>query len=209
MGGAKAVIFSSGPVSDYGFIAERLSAEDYIICADGGVRHCIKCGFKPNVVIGDMDSCRCDIDKNVLIKYPCDKDDTDTSLCIKHAVEKGFDNIEIFGALGGSLSHTIANIQMLAYCKKIGVSCILSDACESAFMLSDEKAEFKISGYTLVSVFSYTNEARGVTLKGFKYPLENAVLKSSFPLGVSNEPIQEKVSLSVKDGTLLIILSQR
>ena len=47
--------------------------------------------------------------------------------------------------------------------------------------------------------------AEGVTLEGVLYPLENAVLEYSFPLGVSNEFTGTTAKMSVKNGTMLII----
>ena len=44
-----------------------------------------------------------------------------------------------------------------------------------------------------------------MTLKGLKYPLENGSLTCDFPLGVSNHYTGVQATVSVKDGTLLIL----
>ena len=54
------------------------------------------------------------------------------------------------------------------------------------------------AGY--VSVFSHTSESAGVSIKGLKYSLEDAVLTNTFPLGVSNEFVDEVVEISVRSG---------
>ena len=59
-----------------------------------------------------------------------------------------------------------------------------------------------------VSVFPFEGMAVGVTEKGLKYPLNDATLDCSFPLGVSNEFTAEEAVISVKSGSLLIILSK-
>lgn len=47
-----------------------------------------------------------------------------------------------------------------------------------------------------------------MNLTGTEYPLEDAVLKSSFPIGVSNHIMDEYAELSVENGTLLVIESR-
>ena len=58
-----------------------------------------------------------------------------------------------------------------------------------------------------VSVFSWTEEAKGVSYRGLKYPLEDATLTKAFALGISNEFAAEEAEISVKDGMLLIVIS--
>lgn len=50
-----------------------------------------------------------------------------------------------------------------------------------------------------------TDKSIGVDIKGLKYELENAELTNHFPVGVSNEFTGSKSSISVSDGTLLIV----
>ena len=59
-----------------------------------------------------------------------------------------------------------------------------------------------------ISLFSYSEKCQGVFAKGVKYPLNNAELTSSFPLGISNKAISETAEISIENGKLLIILSQ-
>ena len=203
----KAVIFASGPVSDYGFITNLLSGCEYIICADGGLEHCKKCGLVPDIIIGDMDSYEGLLDESKLIKHPVEKDDTDTSLCIKHAIDKGYMNIEIFGAVGGRIDHTLANLQMLLFAKENGANCVLNDSLQTVFLLQNETKKLCVEKGTTVSIFSATVKSNNITLKGLKYPLENASLSNNFPLGISNIATEDEIQITVDDGILLVIIS--
>ena len=50
----------------------------------------------------------------------------------------------------------------------------------------------------------------GVTLEGMKYPLSEAVLANTFPLGVSNEVFAgTQASVTVRQGLALMILHVR
>ena len=206
MEGKKAYIFASGPVSDYNFVSSLVNKDSYILCADGGLEHCLKCGISPDVVIGDMDSYNGKVDDKILIKHPTEKDDTDTSLCIKHAIEKGYNEIDIFGAIGGRFDHSFANVQLLLYCKERGVNCTLCDN-ETVFVVHNEMVKIPIEKGTTVSIFSLSVKSKNITLKGFKYPLESASLSSNFPLGVSNVSVSEEIEIAVEDGTLLVVIS--
>lgn len=46
-----------------------------------------------------------------------------------------------------------------------------------------------------------------MTLRGLKYPLTEAELTNTYPLGVSNEFVMEKAEITVRKGMLLIVLS--
>ena len=49
------------------------------------------------------------------------------------------------------------------------------------------------------------SDARGVTLRGLYYGMEQGTLTPGFPLGVSNHFTGEAAEISVTDGSLLII----
>ena len=47
-------------------------------------------------------------------------------------------------------------------------------------------------------------EARGVTLTGFFYPLDDHTLTSDYPLGVSNVVTEKTARVTVREGDLLL-----
>ena len=55
----KAVIVSGGTVDNYSFYSEILK-DKYIICADGGIYLLQKLNIKPDMFLGDFDSCNFD-----------------------------------------------------------------------------------------------------------------------------------------------------
>jgi len=56
-----------------------------------------------------------------------------------------------------------------------------------------------------VSLLPYSGEVKGVTLKGFKYPLEDFTMGSFSSLGISNEIVEEKAEILFEEGVLLVI----
>ncbi len=178
---------------------------DYIICADAGYKKAIENSIAPDLVVGDFDSLG-EVPKNENIKvHPSEKDETDTFLAINCGIERGYKSFVIFGALGGRLDHTFANIQLLKYLAEHGMKCTLHSPRETVTVLKDSSLVFSENERGVISVFSLSDSSEGVTETGLKYCLENAVLTSSFPLGVSNEFIGKESVISVKSGVLMIV----
>jgi len=203
-------IFTGGEMLDYNAIDISRLKNMFIISADAGYVHAKNLGLKTNIIIGDFDTLT-EIPQDVdeVIKFPKEKEDTDTMLAVKFALDKGFEEIKIYGALGKRLDHTFANIQALAFINsKNAIGEIISENEIIYFIENNSIVLEKKDGFSL-SVFSYSQICDGVNLKGVKYPLENAIVTQTFPLGVCNEIIDKNAEISVKNGKMLIILSKK
>ena len=187
-----------------------ISAFDLVICADNSFPKAIAEGIYPNLIIGDFDTGdTIDFPKNTeVVRYPIEKDDADTMLCVKEAAARGYIDITVIGGLSGRLDHTFANIQMLAYGMERGLDIKVTDGVNEVFMIRPGKLTLKKKEGFSLSVFSYGSSASGITLKGVKYPLENGTLTNLFPLGLSNEITSDTAEISCEKGWLLIIISK-
>ena len=187
------------------FSAEAFDKTEYdlIIAADSGCLYLDEIGVEADIYIGDFDSLGKIPEKKNVIKLPVEKDDTDVSAALKYAIEKGFSNIDIFGGLGGKrISHSIANIQLLIYAKKRGVSALLYGNGCKVRVLENETFRIEEKGIS-VSVFALGEKAK-VKETGMKYPLDG-YLEEEFPLGISNSTISEVAEITVTEGIALII----
>ncbi len=205
----KAVIITPclhGKIKD----AVEISAEDFIICADNSFPRAIAENIKPNLIIGDFDT-GAPVkfpEGTEVIRFPVEKDDADSMLCVKAAAARGFCKITVAGGISGRLDHTFANIQMLAYGKAHGLDITLADGENEAFLMSPGKITLpRKSGHSL-SLFSYGTEANGISISGVKYPLSSGTLTNLFPLGLSNEITAERAEITLESGLLLIIISK-
>ncbi len=158
----------------------------------------------PDLVIGDFDSLGLTPNGGNVIKLPVEKDDTDVGYAIKYALERGFKDFVIYGVLGGSLDHTLANLQLASFIASEGGSCILMGDDTSATVITDGAVHFD-KGNGRLSVFSLSKKAEGVNISGALYELKDATLSNDFPLGVSNAFCGTPVQISVEKGTLAII----
>ena len=107
----RAVIFSGGAFEKPDWVA--LPKDAMILCADSGLRHARALGISPDWVLGDFDSSSEQPEGESVLRYPPEKDDTDTMLAVKQALSLGAEEIQIYGGLGGRFDHSIANVQTL------------------------------------------------------------------------------------------------
>lgn len=202
----KCYIFAGAPGAE---CSDVKFSRGYVICADAGVELARSMGIEPDTVIGDLDAYKGRIPEECeVIKYPPEKNDTDTMLAVKLAINRGCNHIIICGGLGGRLDHTYANIQTLRYIMNHGAFGELVGNGNIAMLQGPGvKVYSRINDYYF-SLFSLTETCSGITLTGFKYPLKNAELKSSVPLGISNEITGKSGIVSVEKGVLLVIFSK-
>ena len=176
--------------------------EDLVIAADGGQKALARMGVVPHLVVGDFDSSEAPRDLP-FVKHPKEKDDTDAALALREGALRGYRTFAFYGCVGGRLDHTLGAIQTALGAKKEGYRVFLVDAGTVATVLRNES--FSFTPTATVSVLALSERAEGVSLKGLKYPLENATLTNDFPLGVSNEGTGETACVSVENGALYLV----
>ena len=181
---------------------------DIVIAADGGLCLCRKIGETPDHIIGDFDSLGYVPEGNNVAAFSPEKDDTDTLLAVKRGLSLGFRVFSINGALGGRLDHTLANIQTLSFIAGQGGVGFLTGKSTVVTAVKDETLVIPAGREGYISLFCASGTAEGVSIKGLKYELSDAVLTGDVPLGVSNEFIGEKAEISVKRGVLTVIWSE-
>ncbi len=203
----KCFIFGSAEMEDIPVISAE--AGDVFLSADGGLRHMRRLGLTPDYLIGDFDSLEGELPEEIPVeRYPSEKDDTDTALAVKKGLTLGCEAFYLYGCLGGSLSHTVANFQLLIALAKQGRQAVLVGDGTRVYGVSDGSMTFGADEAGKISVYSFSGRSEGVTLEGLKYPLKNAVLTNDFPLGASNEFLGKPSRIAVEKGDLLLILEK-
>ncbi len=194
-------------------IKNHLDAVDYIICTDGGYDIALSQNIRPNLILGDFDSIKADLPEDIEIKqFQPEKDFTDLELALKTAVELKASEVTVIGGIGGRLDHTIANIQLLSHYSSNFDKFAFIDGKTECFVLNGNcrnHAVINAKKNAYISIFSLSEKCTGVTFEEVKYPLHNHTLTRTFPLGVSNEFKEKDAVLSLKNGTLLVIITDR
>lgn len=179
-----------------------------VIAADGGLTHLERRGIAPDLIVGDFDSLGRVPEGANVIRHPVEKDDTDMLLAVKAGLERGCRRFLLYGGLGGRLDHTYANLQTLAWLAERGGRGWLLGGGMAAAVIRNGCLTFGPGRRGTVSVFCPGGTSGGVDLRGLHYPLEDAVLTSGFPLGVSNRFTGGPASISVREGQLLVLWEQ-
>ena len=181
---------------------------DLVIAADRGYEVLRSQGIRVDLAVGDFDSSTAPSDIENVIKYPKEKDETDSALAISHALASGYKKIRIYGAVGGLFDHTYAIMSLVCYYAELGVDISLIDGENVLFAIHNEKVNFSSEAKGRISVFSHTDLSYGVTEKGLLYSLDNYTLDNKTSLGSGNSFVCKDSEISVKDGTLLIYTSK-
>ncbi len=202
---------------------------DLVVAADGGFAYLEQYGLAPDLVVGDFDSLPKKPPSGVqTVVLPKEKDDTDMAAALREGWRWGYRVFHIYGGTGGRLDHTLANIQCVADLAQRGGTGFLFDrdtvitaiynngaaihnndavihTGDTAIYHNNGKITFPAAARGIVSVFAHTDVCAGVFERGLKYPLADATLYNTRPLGVSNEFCGVPAEISVREGTLLVI----
>ena len=198
---AKFVIFCAG-----GFerLLEPIGEQDYLLAADGGLEHVQKLGLQPDEILGDFDSLGY-VPQGAKV-FPVEKDDTDAMLAVRRGLERGYREFVFYGSLDGPrLDHTVANFQTLQFLADHGARGWLVGNTHIVTVVKNGSISFPATAKGTISVFCMGADARGVTIEGLHYTLQNGTLSAGFPLGVSNHFTGKSVGIRVESGSLLIL----
>lgn len=211
----KIVLIAGGSI-DEEFCMRFLTDESYdrIIAIDRGLEFLHEHAIVPDLIVGDFDSLPEGIlenyEDNVPVRYfKPEKDATDMEIGVRCAIEMGADGISVLGGTGNRLDHVLGNIQTLMIPLRHGVEAYIVDDRNRIRLLNQGlRLEKNTTRGTYVSLLPLTTTVEGLTMTGFKYPLDNYTLTSDNSLGISNEIVGEWAEISFDDGILIMIESQ-
>ena len=212
----RALVFANGDfsIAHYHYLASQGNeyVDALVVCVDGGLKHCLDCQLKPNLLIGDMDSIASghknltqypDVEK---IVHPPEKNQSDLHLCLQLLADRGVTDVVVFGHSGGRTDHMLFNWSLFG-ATQWPFKLRMIDATLDARVVC---AELEFSGHlepgAVFSVLPISGTASGVSVAGAKYPLTDVTLSAGDSLGLSNEASGGTLRISTKTGLLLFML---
>lgn len=209
----RALLISGGTPPSSELLLSEVERSDYIIGIDKGLECLYKENIEPDIIVGDFDS----VDRNILdkiitskkelLKYPPEKDYTDTQLAVNKALEMMADEIVILGGTGSRVDHSMANIGLLYQCMKKGKRAYIKDVNNTLFMI-DKNSYLEAKEFQIFSLVAFGGFVKKLNIKGAKYELNNYDLFPQDNITISNEFIGERVKVSFETGDLLVIYSK-
>lgn len=200
------IIVTGGDSPDFSHIEGYLQKGDFIIAADSGLDTLVGYGYEPNLVIGDMDSLKDSTLLNKLpldkiLKYPKDKDFTDSELALNYLHEKGYDEIYLIGGGGGRFDHIIALYSLFSR----EISPLLWITKEEKIFLVKDNFSIKIKKNSVVSFFPVGKKNCKMTTRGLKWELDG-LNWSIGDSGISNMALEDTIYINMISGRLLMII---
>lgn len=198
----RCIVFGALPVES---IPVKPAGDDWVIAADRGYETALSLGITPDVIVGDFDSLGRIPDAENVIRLNERKDDTDLEHAVTIALEKGCDDFIVYGAVGGKLDHTMGNIAVAHRIALAGGRVLFVGEDSSFTVIRNAAYDFPARDGGRLSVLSLDGAARGVSIRGLSYEVDDIDLPQATTRGVSNAFVGKKAQISVKDGTLLIV----
>lgn len=212
----RAVIISGGR-ADIEFIRRELAGEfyDMLIAADSGLETCHALGIMPDVMLGDYDSVSGQIKEYYqscgvqAFTYPEKKDETDTELAVKFAINKHAGQIILYRATGSRMDHTLANLFLLQLGLEHGIDMQIRDKYNRIRLVKGKFVLQKPAQFgNYISLLPLSQTVEDICLTGFRYPLEHARMVQGSSLGISNVLEEEQGVISAGSGILILIESK-
>lgn len=210
----KATVISGGEKLDPTIIKREIK-NSYIICADSGIKNLRDLKIKPDLLLGDFDSIE-DLDRKKLedkeieiLKFPKEKDGTDTEMALEEAIKRGFDQITILAMSGTRLDHTLANLFLLEkiYNKKIKAKAVDNNN-EIIFAGPGQYIFKKDENYKYISLVPVSEEVIFST-ENMAYEVKSLLIKRETSRAISNEMKKGKEAskIIIEKGKTFIIRS--
>ena len=210
----------TGGKLDLAFARSFLERETFhkVIAVDGGLEAVRALGLTPDYVVGDFDTVEDDVIEEfrkasyiVWESHKPEKNETDTELARNRALTLACDRIVFLGATGGRVDHLLGNLHLLYGCMEREVEAWIVDAWNKIYLVDQNRTFVRDQLWgKYVSFLPYTEKVTGITLKGFKYPLNKKNIKRGEEAGlcISNEVEDEVGTLEFEEGVLVCVESR-
>lgn len=207
----RAVVFANGDYSIESSAIANVSPDDFMVCVDGGSRHCLGSGFTPNLLVGDLDS----VDPDSLatiktmgaecIRFSREKDASDLELVFDILSDRFFEQVILLGASGGRTDHQLFNWQLAAARSWPFQLRIVDDFVDAQLVDSGRAFDAVASPGQVFSIVTLAGPATGVNVRGAQYPLENATLTVGSTVGLSNKVADDCLKITIGTGVVLVM----
>lgn len=209
----RALIVTGGNLVKESLLRNLISSSVYVIAADGGIKNFLPHeDLRPNLIVGDFDSAplkdwETQYANIPRVTFPKEKDYTDTELAIMEALKLPVEEVYLLGATGSRLDHTLANLMLLRRIERAGKLGVILDDYNEIRQIVAGVTKIQRSEWNFMSLVPIT-ERLCVSLEGFKYPLDRAVIDQASTVTISNELLSDSGEIHLHEGLAFLILSR-
>lgn len=201
----KILVVANGEPPSRSLLQSLLKNDPLLVAVDGGLHVCIEYGLMPQFLIGDFDSVSQEIRKQfstVRQIHTPDQEKSDLEKALEYLFRAGAEEINVCGAVGKRLDHTLTNI------------CLLTRYVEKLKYVNDTEVCFALSRKTLlsahkgqtISLIPVSTEVKNLMTRGLKWELQGATLDKNF-VSISNVCMETNISITFDSGDLVVCLN--
>ena len=206
-----AIIVTGGSTAPSAEVVAHLPVDAFVIAADSGFDHAVALRLNVDLLLGDLDSISADglasaVDSRVMVQqFPQGKDETDTELAIAAALDAECSEIIGISGGGGRLDHELTTLFAFAAIDRCPVT-VWSGTTLVRVLIGPGTLQIERTAAGLVSLVPVHGDAAGVTTSRLRYRLVDETLRAGSARGTSNEFTAADAAVSLRSGTLLVIV---
>lgn len=204
------VILAAGEWCHLHLIEPWLRSAECVVACDGALDTAHANNVHVDLVIGDMDSVadatlHAHEEAGGRVRRVTGQDNNDLAKAFAHASADSVDRCVVVGATGGDLHHAWAN---LLECSRTSSEVVcLTPEHVYRFLKPQQIASIELDIGSDFSIFS-THEARGVSVRGAEWELEDAALTAG-SRGLHNKATEATVEIEFQSGGLFVLHGYR
>lgn len=208
----RVIIVSGGKHPSFELFSGLSDPSCKVIGADSGAEFFREHDIIPDLLLGDFDSISEETleyfeGRTKILRYDAVKDFTDTEAAYNEAVKDSPDEIYFLGCTGSRLDHFIGNLSLLDRALKRGIRAYLMDDHNKIFLL-DKPSMIRKDFGDYISFQGFRGPVKDFGVKGVKYPLWGYELLLGDPRNVSNEFADKIISVTFKEGILMVMMTR-
>jgi thiamine pyrophosphokinase len=175
-----------------------------IICATDGAYHFLEQHkVIPDFVSGDLDSSQ-EIPEHIKVIHTPNQDYTDFDKILQILSDKGYTDIDVYGASGKEQDHFLGNLHT-AIQWKTKLKLTFFDN-HGYYFLADKNTELANCNRKTVSLIPFPN-AEKISTEGLQYSLKNEDLTFGKRIGTRNKAIKDIIKITFENGELFIFIN--
>jgi thiamine pyrophosphokinase len=185
------VLFGNGELPAHTIPNIILKSAGTILCADGGANKLKRLGFRPDFILGDLDSLADNYFNCNVIELK-DQSKTDLEKSLDWCFENGITEMSLLGFSGQDDDHWMAALwTLISYDQKMALSFYSNHS--RIISVDGDLTLDSFKGQTISLIPA--REKIKITANGLKYPIENSILK---PPSFGTRNLAKGVSFSIQ-----------
>ena len=186
-------------------IVPNISNYSFICATDGAYNYLKKHQITPDLITGDFDESFHISNEIEVIQTP-NQDFTDFDKILQILFDKGYKNIDVFGASGKEQDHFLGNLHTtICWKKKLHITFFDN---YGTYFLADNFTQLSNCKGKIISLIPFP-KTTNISTKGLQYPLLKEDLIFGQRIGTRNCASENTVEIQFESGELFIFINHQ